>query len=136
MPSQWDLHPNSQIQTLMQCCAGINHSCSQLRIIFPRRLIDLIYKANNPQFFLCWKRMQYTYSWLRDYVMSVESQKGTITIQRCSIENQKGTIALLKDVPLRTRRALSLFKDVPLRTRRALSLFKVVPLRTRRALSL
>ena len=28
------------------------------------------------------------------YASSVESQKGTITIQRCSVENQKGTIAI------------------------------------------
>ena len=41
-------------------------------------------------------------------IWSVESQKGTIIIQRCSIENQKGTINIQSDVPLRTRRALSL----------------------------
>ena len=28
------------------------------------------------------------------HVLSVESQKGAITIPRCSIENQKGTIAM------------------------------------------
>ena len=27
-------------------------------------------------------------------ILSVESQKGTINIQRCSVDNQKGTIAV------------------------------------------
>ena len=32
---------------------------------------------------------------LREYIfLSVESQKGAITIQRCSVQNQKGTIAI------------------------------------------
>ena len=42
-------------------------------------------------------------------VSSVESQKGAITIQRCSVENQKGTITIQRCSIewLRTRRALS-----------------------------
>ena len=28
------------------------------------------------------------------HISSVESQKGAVTVQRCSIENQKGTIAV------------------------------------------
>ena len=53
-----------------------------------------------------------------------------------SVESQKGAISLFKDVLLRTRRALSLFKVVLLRTTKAPSLFKDVRLRARRALSL
>ena len=34
--------------------------------------------------------------WAAIIVSSVESQKGVITVQRCSIENQKGTIAVYK----------------------------------------
>ena len=31
---------------------------------------------------------------MKDLILSVESQKGAITIQRCSVENQKGDIAI------------------------------------------
>ena len=36
-------------------------------------------------------------------ILSVENQKGAITIQRCSIENQKGAIAI--DIVQRYRRS-------------------------------
>ena len=29
------------------------------------------------------------------YISSVESQKGVITVQRCSVENQKGAITMI-----------------------------------------
>ena len=35
-----------------------------------------------------------SYSFYVHNISAVESQKGAITIQRCSIENQKGTIVI------------------------------------------
>ena len=32
--------------------------------------------------------------WHTNIILSVESQKGALTIQRCSIENQKGAITM------------------------------------------
>ena len=70
-----------------------------------------------------WTMLHWGPEWRNCCTLSVESQKGVITIEHCSVEDQNGAIAVL--CQLRARRVLSLLNDVTLRTRMAQWLYFV-----------